>query len=332
MNDVLANILLMLVCTTPFCIGGLAVLGIAYLIYSHSNKRKKDNVNVIHQAGAKPMAVNLESLEKKQFSGWDLIVEGEATVLVGDDLVVSGPIVGLKPIAASYDNPRFGRVEMGGVPGAGYTQYSYKEHRSGVIDVAYAIKDGQLLLGYFLEPRFLTTIGGKSVSLAGMPGGFSDPGEDALTAAKRELENELGLDADIFPLVDEIGQELPGIIANRAFSVDRDGQNANRYFGLKLDGSVLFPKGDGTYVLNFAYTPKDPPAEDKTPEANAKRNAIKNAKAVAKLTFVPWAHFGLLGRDGLIQSGAFRIVSMWFLGLLPGMTKTSAINHEVAGK
>lgn len=308
----------------------LLLLGVWKLFEMRNKKEKK--VNVQHMQGAAPMVVDLNSLEPKPFSGWKLNVQGDATVLVGDNLVVTGRIVSLDPVAASYDNPRFGRVEMGGVPGAGYTQYSYREHRGGVIDVPYAVLDGQLLIGYFHEPRFLTKKNGKTMSLAGMPGGFANPGEDALTAAQRELEAELGLDTVIFPLKDVESGDLPGVITNRAFVADDDDKNSNKYFGLAVEAGGLMAQGDGTYKFNFNYAPVVPDESDKSPEANMRRATINNAQTVAKLTFVPWTHIGLLGRDGLIQAGVLRIVSMFYLGILPTAKTKTIICPDIAGK
>lgn len=328
--------MLSLVIIFNYCCGGMFFLavGLGVIIYFATRKGKVEmNANLKMETNVKPMEVNLNSLEKGQFAGWDLLVEGEATVLINDEgLVATGPIVRISPVAASYDNPKFGRVEMGKVPGKGWTQYSYREHRGGVVDVPYAIKNGQLLIGYFHEPRFLTRKDGVVVALAGMPGGFADPGEDALTAAKRELFEELGLEADIFPLVDFDQNPLPGIITNRSFTADDDGKNDNQYFGLSIDPKMLTAAPDGTYRLDVNYIPAEPTADDKSDTAMAKKKAINAAKSVAKLTFVPWTHLGLMGRDGIVQCGTLRVASMFFLGLLPETVSVGIVNKEIAGK
>jgi hypothetical protein len=316
----------------------LLVVGVGvYLSFKPVNQPRRNKVNINMKAvpNAAPLTVDLTMLERRDDflpeTQWHTNVDGEADVLAGDGIVVTGPIVGFRPRAISHDNPGYGRVEIGWVPGKSWTQWAYREHRSGVMDVAYTFINGQLMLGWFPEPRFLVTDeDGNTLNLAGLPGGFSDPGEDAITAAKRELIEELGGDFDIFELVDENKKPLPSIIPNRAFNADKDGKNANRYFGLYVSSDMLALNPDGTYGLNKNYAPTDPDKSDKSPEANALRKKIANAKAVAKLTFVRWSHLGLLGRDGLVQSGAFRIVSMWDLDLLP-KTPKNAICHDIAG-
>ena len=73
----------------------------SYLIWKdYSKKEEEKTMEVKTLQGATPAVVELNTLEAKPFSGWDLKVQGEATVLVGDNVAITGPIVALAPVAA----------------------------------------------------------------------------------------------------------------------------------------------------------------------------------------------------------------------------------------
>ena len=332
-KEIKMEVVFLVLAVGSFVCGSLLLavgVGVIFLIFQNNQtpRRKKMDVKVLQGATAK--VVEMNTLEAMPFAGWKLEVQGQATVLVGNDLVVTGPIVDLMPEAATYINPAFGRVEMGKVPGAGYTQWSYREAKNGVVNPVYTIINNHLYFGGFQSKRFLTRKNGKVQKMMDFPSGFGDQGDKTLEDAfDRELAEEANLQGVLrVPMVTPEGEKLPGSIMNRAFFADDDDQNTQMYRAVSVDHSTLKANTDGTFTIDVEYTPDEPAKDDKTPEANLKRKIVGAAKQLVSVTFYRWEDMGLWCRDAILGFACLRVLAMYEKGWLPEQKNVSAVDHN----
>jgi ADP-ribose pyrophosphatase YjhB (NUDIX family) len=271
--------------------------------------------------GVKAMTVELKTLVTGIVKGWELKVQGTATILIGNNLVASGPIVSIDTLeGATYINPSFGSVELAVHPSGNYNTWVYEEAKNGVLNVPYTIINGKLFMGIFPEPRYTVTENGVVCRLAGIPGGFGegDPKSDAL----RELFEETGITGvHIFQMLDPQNLPLSDVVSNRAFIVDRDGKNGQLYFGLYIPPEKLLEDDKGFY-MTIEQLPEVPAkVKDEDPAITKLRNTVNAVKSMSTLSFVPVAMVGLYARDLLVLGGQARLRSLFDLELLPQQQK-----------
>lgn len=132
-------------------------------------------------------------------------------------------------------SPRFGTLRYGMTEG-GFDGWSFAERGSGgAVVLPYSHDDGRLLIGLVEETRH--NLGGAVLSA---PRGFVDPGEDHLTAARRELLEETGYRADT--IVELAGQPAN---PNSSFFETAGADDGVRFFAAPVPLERLVPADGG---------------------------------------------------------------------------------------
>lgn len=136
-------------------------------------------------------------------------------------------------------NSRFGQLEVGMVPGAGYDQWLFHENSGGgSLIIGHAEIEGETMVMMLLANRFNLKSDQDDWEL---PGGFVDDGETKLTTAIREGLEETDQLANPEPIPGR------GYVGNRAF--------------FQLNG-----EHEGTSVFAFELTPEQVAAINNSPK------------------------------------------------------------------
>lgn len=130
-----------------------------------------------------------------------------------------------------FDNPNFGTLEIGQVPGKSWDQWLFHEnHGGGVMAIGVTYFDGELLVLTIKANRFNLKGDQDDIEAAG---GFQDGDETALKGALRELYEETGIKAELI--------ELPGrlFVGNRAFFQVNGEHEGTKGFYFLLDRKII---------------------------------------------------------------------------------------------
>ena len=252
---------------------------------------------------ATPHTVNLEFASpipaEKTNRGWELQVQGAATVLGEDGQTHTGEIVNLNRVDASQIASKFLTLEYAIPPGVNWDGLAIRfggvtGKPAGVLAVPYVVTNQEFLVGIFPEKRALFMDGGL---LPTVPGGFFDPEDkDAITAIAREFFEETGIEARFIEIPTGQG------VKDRAFSViPVGGGNWDQIFAVKLEYKDL--KMDPEFGLVLANQPS--------------ASSSKTVGGIGKVRFVNALDHMLHDHDWLSKGAVATVYAAHQRGLLP---------------